>query len=162
MSDYVPYGFWQQPAYILAKEYPIGAGNKGDPTGYIRIRRGKKQHYLHRLIWEELVGPIPAGMQIDHIDGNKLNNSIENLRVVSPEVNCKNKVKLSRNQTGTTGVQLRAGRYWRATWTSQKGVQHEKSFSINKYGFDQAKKLAEEYRNLMLHSLKDYTDRHGK
>lgn len=48
-------------------------------NGY--LCRGNKR--LHRLIWEKFKGPIPKGHHIHHIDGNKLNNSIENLECMS-------------------------------------------------------------------------------
>jgi uncharacterized protein YlaI len=38
---------------------------------------GKK--LFHRMIWEHFNGPIPTGFCVHHKDGNKLNNSIENL-----------------------------------------------------------------------------------
>lgn len=41
----------------------------------------------HRLLWEAFVGPIPAGMQLNHKDFNKKNNTFENLEVVTPEEN---------------------------------------------------------------------------
>jgi len=45
-------------------------------NGYIMF--GKKS-FLHRQVWESVFGPIPPGFDIHHKDGNKLNNSIENL-----------------------------------------------------------------------------------
>ena len=42
-----------------------------------------KTIYLHRYVWEEVNGPIPEGMLIHHVDGDKLNNEIENLELVS-------------------------------------------------------------------------------
>jgi len=41
-----------------------------------------KKTYLHRMIWESQNGPIPKGFDIHHIDGNKLNNCIENLECI--------------------------------------------------------------------------------
>lgn len=38
---------------------------------------------LHRLVYEMFVGPIPEGFQVHHIDGNKQNNRLDNLMVVS-------------------------------------------------------------------------------
>jgi hypothetical protein len=48
-------------------------------NGY--LCRGNKR--LHRLIWEKFNGPIPKGHHVHHKDGNKLNNSIENLQCLS-------------------------------------------------------------------------------
>jgi hypothetical protein len=41
----------------------------------------------HHLIWETFVGPRKKGMEIDHINGNKLDWSIDNLEEVTPEEN---------------------------------------------------------------------------
>lgn len=38
--------------------------------------------FLHRAVWEDAHGPIPAGFHIHHKDGNRDNNSIENLEAV--------------------------------------------------------------------------------
>jgi hypothetical protein len=38
---------------------------------------------IHRLVYEAWVGEIGAGLQINHLDGDKTNNTIENLEVVS-------------------------------------------------------------------------------
>ena len=52
-----------------------------DPRGYWKATA--KCLYAHRIIWEMLKGPIPDGMVIDHINQDKSNNRIENLRCVT-------------------------------------------------------------------------------
>lgn len=49
--------------------------------GYKVICLNGKLHYLHRVIWEIVNGPIPDGYEIDHIDRGRANNRIENLRL---------------------------------------------------------------------------------
>lgn len=45
----------------------------------------KLKHYsVHHLVWEAFNGPIPEGMQINHIDEDKTNNRLENLSLVTP------------------------------------------------------------------------------
>ena len=44
---------------------------------------------IHRLVYETFVGKIKYGLQIDHIDGNKQNNTLENLRMVTQSENLK-------------------------------------------------------------------------
>jgi hypothetical protein len=56
---------------------------------YLRILVDGKPRPLHRMIFMLLNGYIPK--IIDHIDGNKLNNKIENLREVSQQQNCLNR-----------------------------------------------------------------------
>ena len=57
---------------------------------FVRIWNSDKKyrtHYVHRLVWETFVGPIPEGLQINHKDENKCNNSLENLEVMTPKQN---------------------------------------------------------------------------
>ena len=55
--------------------------------GYImRMVDGKPVHE-HRIVWEKHNGPIPKGMQIDHINRVRDDNRIENLRLVTPQQN---------------------------------------------------------------------------
>jgi hypothetical protein len=46
-----------------------------------------KQVGIHRLVWETFKGPIPEGMEIDHINNNRLNNMISNLQLMSKRDN---------------------------------------------------------------------------
>lgn len=58
---------------------------KGD---YFRvILRGpshsRRSCYIHRLVWEAFVGEIPKGYIVHHKDGNRQNNSLSNLQLVT-------------------------------------------------------------------------------
>jgi len=55
--------------------------------GYHFISYSGKTFFIHRLVWETFVGIIPKGLQINHIDGNKSNNSLSNLELVTPAEN---------------------------------------------------------------------------
>lgn len=59
---------------------------------YVNLMHGgtKKSYRVHRLVYKAFVGEIPNDKVIDHIDGNKLNNHISNLRCVSQSENCCN------------------------------------------------------------------------
>lgn len=65
-----------------------------DFKGYIRFginENGKCTSIkLHRAMWETFKGEIPKGFHIDHIDTDKANNNIENLRCVTPAENNRN------------------------------------------------------------------------
>ncbi len=41
----------------------------------------------HKLIWMHLRGPVPKGLEINHIDGDRQNNVVTNLEVVTPKEN---------------------------------------------------------------------------
>ena len=52
-----------------------------------------------RTVHSTVIGPIPDGHHIDHINGNKLDNRRENLRVVSASVNQANRKRLNKNNS---------------------------------------------------------------
>jgi hypothetical protein len=64
-------------------------------AGYRKTTIDKEQIKAHRLCWFMVNGVWPSG-QIDHIDGNKLNNKISNLRDVSMSVNMQNRYSVKR------------------------------------------------------------------
>jgi hypothetical protein len=43
----------------------------------------------HRIIYAHVYGDIPEALVIDHIDGNKANNNIDNLQLMTQQENCK-------------------------------------------------------------------------
>lgn len=68
-----------------------------DSWGYrvVILRRGniRFRTFKHRAIWESLVGPIPDGMQINHKNGIKTDNRIENLEVVTGSENIQHAIE---------------------------------------------------------------------
>ncbi|CAD0211203.1 hypothetical protein AGRHK599_LOCUS1229 [Rhizobium rhizogenes] len=78
------------------------AGSIGS-TGYVRIRIGKAEYMAHRLIWLWVYGKMPAE-EIDHVNGVKNDNRIENLRCVSGSENCRNRPIPKHNTSGVIGV----------------------------------------------------------
>ena len=53
-----------------------------DANGYERRRRNGKAEYVHRIVWEEAHGPIPAGYHVHHINHVRNDNRLENLELV--------------------------------------------------------------------------------
>lgn len=72
--------------------------------GYSRCWLAGKRLYLHRLVWEYFNGLIPMDSVVDHVDGDKENNSLENLRLATYSENAKNKVPSKPNRLGIRGV----------------------------------------------------------
>jgi len=57
--------------------------------GYPRMDINGKSCDLHVLMWLTFVGPIPAGLHVNHIDHNKQNAALNNLELVTPAENLK-------------------------------------------------------------------------
>src|SRR5262245_28980841 len=73
-----------------------------NPTthGYQRIEITLRL-YVHRLVWEAFHGPIPSGFEINHRDGNKANNRLDNLELVTRSENmlhCHRQLKPNLNR----------------------------------------------------------------
>lgn len=88
--------------------------NVGEEAGnvsgrYRSVQHKRKRYYVHRIIWELLSGPIPAGLCIDHIDGDGLNNKRSNLRLTTLSLNQRNRTVNSNNSTGIAGVHRHRG-----------------------------------------------------
>lgn len=65
--------------------------------GYRVQMRGGREVYEHRVIWEAANGPIPAGMVIDHVNGDRADNRLENLRTGTQAQNCQNRQGPQKN-----------------------------------------------------------------
>ena len=67
-------------------------------AGYVsvtlRVSKGVyKTKLVHRLIWEAFNGPIPEGLEINHINGIKHDNRLCNLELVTKSENLKHAVE---------------------------------------------------------------------
>ena len=72
-----------------------------DVSKIINGKRNRQCFLMHR----ELLNVTDSNMQVDHIDGNKLNNTKSNLRLASNQNNNRNQLKLKKNNgTGYRGV----------------------------------------------------------
>jgi hypothetical protein len=71
-------------------------------AGYWSIRVDGRALLAHRLAWMYVHGDWPS--EIDHINGDRRDNRIANLRHVTRQQNCRNAAMRSHNQTGVNGV----------------------------------------------------------
>lgn len=72
------------------------------PDGYIYVGIDKKQYAIHRIIYCMFYGYCPR--VVDHINSNKVNNKIENLRAASHSQNSWNAKMPKTNTSGIKGV----------------------------------------------------------
>jgi hypothetical protein len=80
------------------------AGTYKGSDKYVRIHFNYKQYFAHRLAWFYYYGEMP-NMEIDHIDGNRQNNKITNLRLCTKSQNSQNQRNAKPiNSTGYLGV----------------------------------------------------------
>jgi len=79
-----------------------------DSQGYLFIGIGEKYYYGHRLAWLYMYGYTPEN-DIDHINRDRLDNRIDNLRHVSRTCNYINSKVSTRCKTGVTGVSWNKG-----------------------------------------------------
>lgn len=93
--------YWINPTnFRLNKGDKLGCIHK---SGYIITSLFNKYYSLHRLIWLYHYDYYPEN-DIDHIDNNKTNNRIENLREVSTSCNCRNAIRIKKTKSGIKGV----------------------------------------------------------
>lgn len=75
---------------IMAKDLKVGQSVRAFAAyvhrdGQVRVHAGNSApKYLHRLMYEALVGEIPEGMIVHHLDHNPMNNDIENFTLYNP------------------------------------------------------------------------------
>ena len=80
--------------------------------------------YAHRAAWAFHYGEWPSG-PIDHINGVRTDNRIENLRVVNNKGNSRNRAISSRNTSGVMGVTWDARK---SKWMAKIGVNGKEIF----------------------------------
>jgi len=112
--------FEYQDGNLVRKKTTSQNAQKGqiagtNSNGYIIINIKRAFYRVHRIIWYMHTEVDPVNLIIDHIDGNPLNNRIQNLRICEQKDNCKNSVKSARNTSGYKGVNLhKHPNQWRA------------------------------------------------
>lgn len=79
------------------------AGTVNNKHGYRKIRLDDRHYPSSHLAWFHYYGVAPAGL-IDHVNGDRTDDRIENLRLATSSQNAMNQGRNSRNTTGFKGV----------------------------------------------------------
>jgi hypothetical protein len=119
---------------IDKKNHPIKDTKAGsiDLDGYLWVRFNNKNHRIHRLMYQiyNNIEVLNQEMKIDHKDRNKLNNSKDNLQLVTCFENSHNLSKHPKNTSGYTGVHWRTStKKWRVTMASDNRIYELGHFS---------------------------------
>ena len=136
--------------------------------GYVNVKLNSSSYKAGRVILSLHGVEIGDGQVVDHLDGNRTNNVLSNLRVVEVFHNTRNRKMPNTNTSGTCGVHtiVENGVTYARSQYSKNGKQVTTRFNVNKLGIMVAFRDAVIHRQKMIEELNSqgagYTSRHGK
>ena len=133
--------------FIKNKNGKIVKCSETEGQRYLRIGINGKPYRLHRMIYLYHHGYLPE--IIDHIDGNKLNNRIDNLRPATKQQNCLNRKHKSTSKSPYKNVYLQAptkNSNWKRNWVVTLMLKGKRMYFGSFEDLDLAKLVAEEAR----------------
>jgi hypothetical protein len=80
------------------------AGNGTSGCGYWKVKLFSKNHNRSRIVWELHYGDLVGETEVDHIDFNRQNDKIENLRACTSAENSQHQGLRSNSTSGFIGV----------------------------------------------------------
>lgn len=137
--------------------HPAGHARKDGNYSYIEIN--KVSYGIHRLVWVLHNKTIPDDAMVDHIDGNRQNNKISNLRLTNAKLNSHNALRPIPS-SGYRNIRVEPNRgkskvtTFTVRWHPTDNVNRQwKFFSDTEYGSaDSAFKAAYEFRDSLIES----------
>ena len=103
--DYIKKHFQLHEDGSITRTDRANSNGSYDNDGYLILKIKGKQYKAHRVAYALYYGHFPKG-EIDHINRNRSDNRIENIRVVDRETNLKNVTKKPNKDTGVVGIHL--------------------------------------------------------
>lgn len=105
-------------------------GNHGYQTVALRVNGKYKRCTVHSLVAEFFLGPKPKGTEVDHIDGDKLNNTANNLQYITRKQNI-----MKYYQQGYT-EEKRLERQIKSSVNGQSVIRQKFGKSVKQYTLD--------------------------
>lgn len=102
-------GIWTFARVVANRKAGTRAGRKSK-GGYRELSFNGRNYSEHRMAWKVFYGTDPAS-HIDHINGDKTDNRISNLRLATPGQNAANRIAPTTSRTGYRGVSKMANKY---------------------------------------------------
>lgn len=124
--------------------------------GYVEIGIGGRSYRAHRLAWLFVYGEWPTGM-LDHIDGDRANNAIMNLRDVTNQTNAQNRHEVSSSKVTSQYL----GVTWNAAnqcWMAQIGIDG-KNLYVGQYATEHDAYIAYLHTKKLCHEDADICNR---
>ncbi len=106
----------------IGRSGPAGSAIRGNKTtnGYLEMRFMGVTYFVHRVVFALCRGFLPE--QLDHIDGDRKNYRIENLRVATYSKNAMNSAKRVTNVSGVKGLHYDKNQ---STWVGRIQTNHQ-------------------------------------
>lgn len=92
--------------------YTVVVNKNNSAEGYCQVMCNKKTILYHNILWILSTGEdIPEGYEIDHINGNKIDNRLENLRLVTHRINQQNRKEHRNGNLCGSWLQKKTNKY---------------------------------------------------
>jgi len=124
-------------------------------NGYFQIclskNNIKKHYFIHQLVARTFIDDYNTDTQVvDHIDSNKLNNNLENLRIVTQRLNMHNKKNQSNFGIGVIRRENKNEIKYKATININKKNTYLGSFDTAEKAYAKYKEVADQIKKLDL------------